>query len=64
MTDTQVNDALADFTRELAASASWGGTSYRDGPFTMSGEGGYDWYRRSWLARAAVDMLPDLSWPA
>lgn len=59
MTDTQVNDALADFTRELAASASWGGTSYRDGPFTMSGEGGYDWYRRSWLARAAVDMLPD-----
>lgn len=59
--DTQhvmVGDALEDFTREMAQHAGYGTTGYRDGPFSVA-SGGYDWYRRSWLARAAVNALPD-----
>lgn len=61
MADTKsvkVGDALADFTSEMARLAGYGGSGYRDGPFSVA-TGGYDWYRRSWLARAAVDALPD-----
>ena len=60
MTDEKktVGDALADFTSELARYAGHGG-GYQDGPFAIAGSGYADWYRRSWLARAAVDALPD-----
>lgn len=54
----RAGDALADFTSAMASNAGYGSTGYRDGPFSVAA-GGYDWYRRSWLARAAVDALPD-----
>jgi len=54
----RAGDALADFTSAMAEHAGYGSSGYRDGPFSVA-SGGYDWYRRSWLARAAVDALPD-----
>lgn len=54
----RAGDALADFTGEMARLSGYGQPGYRDGPFSVA-SGGYDWYRRSWLARAAVDALPD-----
>lgn len=54
----RAGDALADFTAEMASRAGYSQYGYRDGPFSVT-DSGYDWYRRSWLAREAVDALPD-----
>ena len=64
MTKTSVNDALSDFTREMVAQAGFGGNAgYRDSPLSgyskdgFAGAGG--WYATSWIARAAVDTIPE-----
>ena len=56
------NDALSTFTASLAQSITLGGTGYRDGPFSGYAKDGTflnDYYSTSWIARAAVEMIPE-----
>ena len=55
-----VNDALSDFTAKMAN--GYGATgAYADGPFTQlySKDSIDHAYKSSWVARAAVEMIPD-----
>lgn len=60
---SKVNDALSDFTAAMSGGVAWGGNAYRDSPFSSySKDGTADarhWYKHSWIARAAVDAIPD-----
>lgn len=56
-------DALASFTQAMASKAMNGGGGYRDGPYSgyaKDASGGYNsYYATSWIARAAVEMIPE-----
>lgn len=54
---TEINDALASFAQSLSAQAPYG---YRDKPLPYGGTFGYEKvYATSWLAKAAVDRIPE-----
>lgn len=65
MAKQNVDDALADFTANMANSAGYGGGAgmYQDRPITAYSKDasfhGFDWYNKNWLVRAAVDYIPD-----
>lgn len=53
-------DSLASFTTELAGRLAF--TGYRDGPFTGYAKDGNainDYYQSSWLAKTAVERIPE-----
>lgn len=54
---TRINDALSSFTQSLITQSSYG---YRDKPLHMGGAYGFEQvYATSWLAKAAVDRIPE-----
>lgn len=58
----KANDALSSFTAEISQSIAMGTGGYRDGPFSgYAKDGSYlpDYYATSWIARAAVEMIPE-----
>lgn len=52
---TNIQDSLSGFTSNLSAALS----GYRDQPFYTVGGGFISVYKTSWLARTAVDRIPD-----
>lgn len=58
---TMYKDALADFTVQMSQ-GNLTGIGYRDGPFVGFGTEGYHmdaFYKRSWLAKVAVERIPE-----
>ena len=56
------NDGLSSFTSAVAQSVMHGAGGYRDSPFSgYAKDGGYlqAYYQTSWIARAAVEMIPE-----
>ena len=57
------SDALASFTQSMAASALSGSGGYRDGPYSGYAKDATtfnnSYYSTSWIARAAVEMIPE-----
>ena len=55
---TRINDALSSFTQAMVAQS--GGYGYQDGPLQVGGTFGFERiYATSWLAKAAVDRIPE-----
>lgn len=55
-------DALASFTASMASELAGGWGGYRDGPFTgyaKDGNAMNSYYASSWLAKAAVERIPE-----